>query len=50
MRNPKELEILGDGKQRKSYLHVSDGIRGIFSAMENLKGRKNVLIWAMSNS
>lgn len=43
MRNSKELEILGDGEQRKSYLHVADGIRGIFSAMKNLKGRKNVL-------
>jgi UDP-glucose 4-epimerase len=42
-RNPKELEILGDGKQRKSYLHVADGIRGIFSAMQNLKDFKNVL-------
>jgi UDP-glucose 4-epimerase len=42
-RNPKELEILGDGKQRKSYLHVADGIRGIFSAMQNLKDLKNVL-------
>jgi UDP-glucose 4-epimerase len=43
MRNPKELEILGDGKQQKSYLHVADGIRGIFSAMQNLKDLKNVL-------
>ncbi len=43
MRNPKELEILGDGKQRKSYLHVTDGIRGIFSAMQNMKDLKNVL-------
>jgi UDP-glucose 4-epimerase len=43
LRNPKELEILGDGKQRKSYLHVADGIRGIFSAMQNLKDLKNVL-------
>jgi UDP-glucose 4-epimerase len=42
-RNPKELEILGDGEQRKSYLDVSDGVRGIFRAMENLKGRKNVI-------
>ena len=25
-RNPKELEILGDGTQRKSYLHVFDAI------------------------
>ncbi len=43
MRNPRQLEILGDGKQRKSYLHVADGIRGIFSAMQNLKDLKNVL-------
>ncbi|RLF21545.1 MAG: UDP-glucose 4-epimerase, partial [Thermoprotei archaeon] len=25
-RNPKELEILGDGSQRKSYLHVYDAV------------------------
>ncbi len=43
MSNPKELEILGDGKQRKSYLHVADGVRGIFSAIENLKDLKNIL-------
>jgi len=43
MRNPKELEILGDGKHQKSNLHVADGIRGIFSAMQNLKDLKNVL-------
>ena len=27
--NPKELEILGDGKQVKSYLHVSDCINAV---------------------
>jgi UDP-glucose 4-epimerase len=27
--NPAELEILGDGKQNKPYMHVSDLIRGI---------------------
>jgi UDP-glucose 4-epimerase len=43
MSNPKELEILGDGKQRKSYLHVSDGVRGIFSAIQNVKDLKNIL-------
>jgi len=41
--NPFELEILGDGNQKKSYLHVEDGILGIFLAMENLEGLKNVL-------
>ncbi len=28
-RNPGELEILGDGTQRKSYLHVSDTVGGM---------------------
>ena len=41
--NPRELEILGDGNQKKSYLHVEDGIRGIFLATESLKDLKNVL-------
>jgi len=41
--NPRELEILGDGNQRKSYLHVEDGIRGIFLALDNATGLKNIL-------
>jgi len=41
--NPDELEILGDGNQRKSYLHVEDGIRGIFLGLERLNDVKNVL-------
>lgn len=40
--NPLELEILGDGKQKKSYLHVDDGVRGIFLALERARGRKNI--------
>jgi UDP-glucose 4-epimerase len=43
MRNPDELEILGDGTQRKSYLHVSDGVQGVFAAIEGLTGRKNIV-------
>lgn len=42
-RNPHELEILGDGNQKKSYLHVEDGIRGIFLALDRLEEPKNVL-------
>ena len=42
-RNPHELEILGDGNQKKSYLHVEDGIRGIFMALEKLLEPKNVV-------
>lgn len=41
--NPSELEILGDGNQRKSYLHVEDGIRGVFKALEKIPGNKVIL-------
>jgi UDP-glucose 4-epimerase len=41
--NPRELEILGDGTQTKSYLHVADGIRGIFAAMDNVSHKKSVI-------
>jgi UDP-glucose 4-epimerase len=40
--DPQLLEILGDGKQRKSYLDVIDGVSGIFYAVQHAKGRKNV--------
>ncbi|MCX6907202.1 MAG: NAD-dependent epimerase/dehydratase family protein [Verrucomicrobia bacterium] len=40
--NPKEMEILGDGKQRKSYLHVSDALDGFFMAIEKTPGAKNI--------
>jgi UDP-glucose 4-epimerase len=33
--NPKELEIMGDGKQDKSYLHVSDCVSAALSAWKN---------------
>jgi UDP-glucose 4-epimerase len=36
------LEVLGDGKQRKSYLDVTDGVNGIFHAIRNAKERKNI--------
>jgi len=39
--NPRELEILGDGRQRKSYLYVRDGVQGIFTALEKSQLRKN---------
>jgi UDP-glucose 4-epimerase len=32
--NPTELEILGDGTQTKSYIHVSDFAKGTFIALE----------------
>jgi Nucleoside-diphosphate-sugar epimerases len=33
--DPEELVILGNGKQRKSYLHVSDTVSGILSAWKS---------------
>ena len=36
------LEVLGDGKQRKSYLDVIDGVNGIFYAVQHAKELKNV--------
>jgi UDP-glucose 4-epimerase len=40
--NAQILEVLGDGKQRKSYLDVIDGVNGIFYAIEHAKQLKNV--------
>ena len=42
-RNPKKLEILGDGKQKKTYLHVNDCINGILFAMEHAREPVNLL-------
>lgn len=41
-RNPKELEILGDGSQTKSYLYVSDCIDAILIACEAANERIDV--------
>ena len=40
--DPRRLEVLGDGKQRKSYLDVRDGVSGIFTAVERFGGVKGV--------
>jgi len=39
--DPKVLRILGDGNQKKSYLYVKDGVRGIFTALAKSESRKN---------
>ncbi|MFA4957261.1 MAG: NAD-dependent epimerase/dehydratase family protein [Candidatus Methanoperedens sp.] len=41
-KNPKALEILGDGQQRKSYIHVSDCIDGILFAVNNSDEMANI--------
>jgi UDP-glucose 4-epimerase len=41
--NPRELEILGDGTQAKSYLHVSDCVFGMMAGVDKLDERVGVL-------
>jgi UDP-glucose 4-epimerase len=41
-RNPQELRILGDGKQRKSYLYVQDCIDAILLALEKSQEKVNL--------
>jgi UDP-glucose 4-epimerase len=41
-KNPKELEVLGDGKQAKSYLHVSDCVRGLIFGTEKSNDQVNL--------
>jgi len=41
-KNPKELEILGDGKQQKPYLHVTDIVDGILFGYEKAKEKINL--------
>jgi len=40
--HPGELRVLGNGKQRKSYLYVHDCIDAIFLAMQHPAGKVNV--------
>jgi UDP-glucose 4-epimerase len=40
--NPRKLQVLGDGKQRKSYLYVQDCLDAIFTALERATGKVNI--------
>jgi len=40
MENPKELEILGDGSQNKSYLHVKDCVDAALHALKHFFDEK----------
>jgi UDP-glucose 4-epimerase len=40
-RNPKELEILGDGKQSKEYLYVKDCVEGMITGYKKSMGAVN---------
>ncbi|MDH7517796.1 MAG: NAD-dependent epimerase/dehydratase family protein, partial [Candidatus Thermoplasmatota archaeon] len=41
-KNPKQLEILGDGKQQKPYLHVSDVVDGMIFGFEQSNDQINL--------
>ncbi len=45
--NPTQLEILGDGKQEKSYLHVSECVNSILFAIK--KSREDVNIFNIAS-
>ncbi|MBI1735560.1 MAG: NAD-dependent epimerase/dehydratase family protein [Candidatus Rokubacteria bacterium] len=42
LRDPTAIDVLGDGRQRKSYVYVDDGIDGIVTAVEQGRDRVNV--------
>lgn len=41
-KNPHELEILGDGNQSKSYIHISDVIEGMLFVIKKSKEKLNI--------
>jgi len=41
--NPRELEVLGDGEQTKSYLHVEDLIEAVFLAFKHFVATRKTL-------
>jgi UDP-glucose 4-epimerase len=48
--SPTELEILGDGTQTKSYIHVSDFVKGTFIALEAfLRSDRRVDVYNLSS-
>ena len=49
LKNPKELEILGNGKQSKEYLHVKDCVNGILTGYHKSSNKTNVFNLGMEN-
>jgi UDP-glucose 4-epimerase len=43
MKNPHELEVLGDGQQKKSYLYVQDCIDAIFFSQAHFNEKVNII-------
>jgi UDP-glucose 4-epimerase len=49
-KNPKELEILGNGKQSKEYIYVQDCIEGIMTGYKKSKARVNIFNLAVEDN
>jgi UDP-glucose 4-epimerase len=41
-KNREELEVLGDGRQSKPYVHVSDCVNGVLFGVEHARARLNI--------
>jgi len=50
LKNPEELEILGDGKQSKEYLHVDDTVNGIMTGYQKSHERVNLFNLAIEEN
>ncbi len=48
IKNPEKLEVLGDGKQSKSYVYVDDLLEAVFFGIE--KGKERVNIYNVSSN
>jgi UDP-glucose 4-epimerase len=42
LKNPSELEVLGDGKQSKEYLYVKDCVEGMIVGYRRAQGKVNI--------
>jgi UDP-glucose 4-epimerase len=49
-RNPNSLEVLGDGSQRKSYLHINDCVDGILKGVLNDENETSIFNLGASDS
>jgi len=50
LKNPKELEILGDGKQSKEYLYVADCVNGMMAGYQKSHGKVNLFNLAIEEA
>jgi UDP-glucose 4-epimerase len=50
LKNPRQLEILGDGKQSKEYIYVKDCVDGIMVGYRKSKDRVNIFNLAVEDN